>query len=397
MKRIFFSTIVLSIIIIKLGFSQSPVYVLGGAENPNRLLVLKLNTVTCDYDTISHFNWQNCDLLYNLRGNTASCEYFITDLQCPNDTGILFMGLNQDTSFIYHYTSPPLLQYFPVEAKYNPNDNSLYTLSVNNVIHKTEIYKHDLSTNQTNLFVTLPLEYGWIPNEGKWDLCTIDVDSNYMYCTAQLEKLLKINLSNGHVDSIDIFHYSPQDSIYYLSGLSFDKDRRIILGNHTDMYGNGYLVAVNTVTYEKTVLGNTLTCCALSSAYNDENDIYTIYGGDNKYYFYNSLNGTFIDSCTTDSENIITCFTPICSNTVNIAENIEHQSIKVYPTIVNDRLFIDSKKNNKEIYYIIYDNLGRIVVSNKIEKPLTKQIEIKLPQLALGSYYVSDRQSASFL
>lgn len=351
-------------------------------------MVLKFNQTNCIYDTISSFYNPDYEIYFIQRGITSTCDYFVCNVSSANGNGILFMGLNQDTVFIDSCYFPDNFMF--IEYEYNPSDNCLYVLGgVNPSLSSFGVYRCNLATGQFNLLTALPEDYGVLWT-GHCGMCTIDVDSNFMYCS-NTQKIAKINLNNGNVDTLSI--YNPGDSINNCIGLFFDQDRRIIIGVWTDMsLTHTHLIYYNPITNEKNIFGTLLKKVSTDwgFAYDDENDIYLTYYNDyvNKYYFYNSLDGTFIDSCTTSEIVTVDNFYQKCNNSIGIEEKSQPPNIKVYPTIADDCLYIDLESDTKKMHYNIYDNTGRIISTGKEINIISNPVKIKLPELVQGYYCI---------
>lgn len=395
MKRILIGFVV-CFIIQTFGFCQTPFYAwtLYDDNGNGAVMTLKYNQSNCNYDTISSFTGIGCNMAgYCFRGNTSTCDYFIYGIACSSDTGILFLGLNQDTAYMVNSDCG---LFIAVESDYNPTDNCLYILSSYDYLphNNVKIVKYNLSSGASSLLATLPLKYGFgYGAEPYKDCCTIDKDSNYMYCYLPYPpKFARVNLDNGVIDSLEVI----EDSVHLFYGLFFDQDRKIIIGIGRDYtQQHTYLVSFSPITRRITVIGNLLTPLGYYSyVYDDENDIYNICSSENngdKHYFYNSLTGVFIDSCTTVDVNTYACFSPGCNNSLSITETQPVRNIKVYPTIANDRLFIDLETDTQKVCYNIYDNTGRNISSGMVEDVIYSPIMIKLPQLIAGYYYIQIR------
>ena len=365
------------------GFCQSSLYSWGVDQNYNIIKTLKLNQVTCNFDTITRYHpaqgcWMEGDYI---RGITATCDYFIRGIHCPNDSGILFLGLNMDTVFILNCSCP---WYNFIEYEYSPIDNAMYGITLD-----AEIYKCNLYTGQSALLTTLPYKYG-VTADNISEQCTIDVDSNILYCASG--KLAKINLNNGQVDSLNM--NIPGDTINILAGIFFDQDRRIIIGVAKAGGSRFYLTTYNTVSNGKSILCKLQKPCGdidgILYAYNDVNDIYSIcsqeFDGD-KFYFYNSINGAFIDSCITNPETIWAPFYPKCYNSIGISEKPKVSNIIIYPNPFEDELFIEIEGNKEIIELEIYNSLGQTIFKGNV---LTKTI-VKMKDIKSGIYLVKLR------
>jgi len=315
-------------------FAQNPLYAwkLYDDNGIGAIMIFKFNQTSCSYDTISSFTPdEGCDIAgYCRRGNSASCDYLFYPLACPNDTGILFMGLNQDTSF---FVNSGCGLYGSGESEYNSSDNCLYIVHPDGYLPQTntKINKYNLATGLYSTLCSLPYNMGnGYGNEEYRELCTIDLDSNFMYCVGP-GGFAKVDLFNGNIDSLGIII----DSVHPFYGFFFDRDRRIILGiGRNYPQNNTYLISINSITGKITTIVKTLTPLGdYTYAYDDENDIYTICSSSNeeegdKYYFYNTLSGAFIDSCTTINEGSYSCFSPRCANSSGINEKQDSAKTK---------------------------------------------------------------------
>lgn len=401
MKKIFCLAII-SFLISTSIFCQSSFYGWGVDNNIPALVSFKFNQITCSYDTISKSsNIAGCNISawYN-RGVATTCDYCIFGYWCPpNDSTILFLGLNQDTSFTINYPFPLR---WNIEYEYNPSDNCLYILRQVDLSDSVSIYKCNLTTGQANILTKLTNDYGLMNGVPHYSFCDIDIDSNFMYCGSNY-KIAKIDLTSGVIDTL--FPYIDDTVLLHHNyGLYFDQDRRLIFSISTN-YGietRGYLVSYDPVTNEKNILSNLYPdFWFVDLFYDDENDIYTILS--DKYYFYSTINGALVDSCPLlNDDPCYYHFYPKCIGSSGETEKPQPRNIKVYPTITYDRLFVELDYNTKKIYYNIYDNTGRLISSRKIDNINSSPIIVRLPQLVAGVYYIQIRtdntiQSFKFL
>lgn len=392
MKKITFF-LILFMMLNNLGFCQNSLYAwrLYDDNGNGAVMTLKYNQSNCNYDTISTYTGIGCNVAgYCRRGNASTCDYLIYGMACSGDTGILFLGINHDTSYM---VISDCGLFIAVECDYNPTDNCLYILSPYDYLphNNVKIIKYNLSSGMSSLLATLPINYGFGYGAEQYkDCCTIDEDSNYMYCYLFYPpKFARVNLDNGLIDSLEVI----VDSVNLYYGLFFDQDRRIIIGmarNNATL--KTYLAAFDPITREVSVIGNLFTPLGdYSYAYDDENDIYIYFSRENngdKYYFYNSLTGAFIDSCTTFNEGTYACFSPRCNILTSIAEKQLDQNIKVYPTIVNDHLWVEMDNRQTGFKYSIFDNTGRIVSWGKFESGPSYPVKIDLQKLSTGYYFI---------
>jgi len=68
----------------------------------------------------------------------------------------------------------------------------------------------------------------------------------------------------------------------------------------------------------------------------------------------------------------------------------------VYPTVVNDYLFVETRNNQKELIYNVFDNLGRLIKSGKVYKSFSSPVKIKLSGLKDGYFYIQIKSNDEF-
>ena len=352
------------------------------------LRILKFNQSNCTYDTVSRSNGLDFALLGANRGFTSACDYFVCPCTSanPNNVGILFMGLNQDTSFIL---VGPQTMY--IEYEFNPLNNCIYGIT-----NEAKIYEYNLTTMNQTLIAQLPISYAFTCNIMA-QYCTIDIDSNILYCKKDytddaIQKMAMVNLNNGQIDSTEL--NTAGDSIILAVGLFFDRDRRLIIGCGWHPASDKLLIAFNPETNIKSVIGNLISLEEGDEeyyAYDDFNNIYTIHSliSDNpfieKYYNYNSVNGVFLDSCTNTNKLLpfynVEAFYPNCDNAVGISEKPNVSNIIIYPNPASDELFIDGFTKN--VIISIFDISGKLLRKEQLK---TKQIDIS--GFSKGMYFI---------
>ena len=82
-----------------------------------------------------------------------------------------------------------------------------------------------------------------------------------------------------------------------------------------------------------------------------------------------------------------------------VQQNITNNSIEVYPNPVNDILYFNLPENTRDIKVQVYDNLGRLIITNEL---LGWEKSIDVSRLKQGNYFVritsdSERWSVWFL